>query len=455
MRLNFSSLPLKNTAFSQKPMAFMDPGAKNFLSAILDLCAIETGNRAAREFWQQRQLQNLLTHARERSAIWRRRMGTSKISAITLADLPIQSRSDVVEQASKEGALMRLNEAGAVKTHSTSGSSGMPVKFFVTEKNSIFNLVRSIAQYFLEDLDLSLNLTRVRPERMTAPRGFTVRKDDGWIPPLNGFLSTGIYKHIDHFHPDMNALCAELERDALGYVIAQPRFLELVLRHAGPELFKRAGAAIILPIAEAADPDMRASFASVGIPVRGNYSSEEVGAIAYECEKVAESFHVATSNVIVEIDRQGMARLNGKRCGRVLVTALHSYATPFIRYDVGDIASLDEGCACGHDGPVLSNIYGRDKALLKHADGRVSVFFPRGPEFTAIAKFKEYRIRQVAFDKLIVEIGGRESLTDQERSGLDDLIRAHAGPGFHVEIKPVAEIDWGASTKRLGFYSEV
>src|SRR5215471_5168846 len=111
MRLDFSSLPLRNRAFSERPMTFIDKEAKNFLSAILDLVAIETGNPVAREFWQQKQLQNLLTHAAERSQIWRRRIGSAKIAGIRLADLPILTRADVVEQVAKEGALARTHEA--------------------------------------------------------------------------------------------------------------------------------------------------------------------------------------------------------------------------------------------------------------------------------------------------------------------------------------------------------
>src|SRR5215472_18890645 len=205
MRLDFSSLPLKNRAFSQRPMAFMDPEAKNFLSAILDLAAIETGNGAAREHWQQRQLENLLSHAAARSPFWRQRLNATKIAGIRLADLPVQSRADVIEQVTKDGPLARMNEAGATKKHPTSGSSGIPVQFFVTERNSIFNLVRSICQYFLEDADLSLNVTRVSAEVLDASLGFTVARQDSWILPLQSLVRTGAFKRIEYLRPDMKA----------------------------------------------------------------------------------------------------------------------------------------------------------------------------------------------------------------------------------------------------------
>jgi hypothetical protein len=41
MRLYFSQVPLRNRAFSDKPMTFCDPDSKNVLSAIIDLIAID------------------------------------------------------------------------------------------------------------------------------------------------------------------------------------------------------------------------------------------------------------------------------------------------------------------------------------------------------------------------------------------------------------------------------
>jgi phenylacetate-coenzyme A ligase PaaK-like adenylate-forming protein len=253
----------------------------------------------------------------------------------------------------------------------------------------------------------------------------------------------------------MNSLCKELERDPIGHLIAHPHLIETMLQYIDPAFFKRAGVATFNPMAGAVGPELRKIFSSMGIPVHASYSSEEVGPIGFECEKIAGSYHVATSNVIVEVIPDESVQLGGNGVGRVLVTHLHSYATPFIRYDLGDVAALEEVCSCGHDGPVLSNVYGRAKALLKHADGRVSIFFPRGKELAAIAKFDEYRIRQTDIKNIVVEIGGRDTLTQEETAAFTKLIKRHAGDEFDVKVKAVARIDWGHSIKQLGFYSDV
>lgn len=162
MILDFSALPFKNRAFSERPMTFIDQAPRNFLSAIIDLIAIETANRTAREYWQNKQLQNLLQHAAQRSAFWRKRIGTKRIKDIDLSDLPLLTRSDIVKQVENEGSLLPPGGVIQATKHSTSGSSGTPVQFFVSDDNALYNQARSMAQFFMEGRDLTLNRTRFK-----------------------------------------------------------------------------------------------------------------------------------------------------------------------------------------------------------------------------------------------------------------------------------------------------
>ena len=452
MRLDFSDLPLKETAFSDKPMTFIDQGPKNFLGAVMDLVAIETGDRRAREHWQQKQIDNLLSHAARKSAFWRKRIGANK--AANLERLPILTRADVRTQVEAEGSLLAGERIKTMK-HATSGSSGTPIQFFISQMHTEYLGVRSAAQFFIEERDLTLNSTRLRPEPKSSKDGFTVQIKGDALGSLASLVRGGKFKYIEYFHPNMDALCKELERDSIGYLVAHPHLVETMLQFIDPEFFKRAGTAMFNPVAGAVDPELRKAFVSNGIPVRGTYSSEEVGSIGFECEKNPGVYHLATSNVIVEVIADSSVEGVAPDLGRVLVTHLHSYATPFIRYDIGDVATFGNSCPCGHDGPILSNVYGRAKALLKHPDGRVSIFFPRGKELAAIAKFDEFRIRQTDLNRIVLELGGRGALTEDEKSAFVRLIRQHAGGDFVVEVSAVAAIDWGQNSKRLGFYSEV
>src|SRR5208282_1529857 len=280
---------------------------------------------------------------------------------ITLSTLPILTRSDVVKQVETEGSLLPSSGTFPTRKHSTSGSSGTPVQFFMSLMNANYNTARSIAQYFIDGRDLTLNMTRFKPSRNRIEGGFFVEKTSNWLGPLSLLVRGGTNKDIVHLHPNRDLLFKELAKDPIGYLVMQPRHLEMLFHDSDVSFLSTNGTKMFIPVSEEADKSLRDKFAAASIPVRSNYSSEEVGYIGAECKDCPETFHVAHSNVIVEVDNRDSVVVGSKRLGRVLVTHLHSYATPFVRYDIGDLATLSEGCGCGHEGPVLSNILGRKK----------------------------------------------------------------------------------------------
>jgi len=185
--------------------------------------SIETGHRTAREDWQIKQLRNLLQHAAQRSAFWRKRIGSKRIKDINLSDLPVLTRSEVLKQVETEGSLIPQTH---VTKHSTSGSSGTPVQFFVSDRNSYYNKVRFIAQYFMEGRDLTLNRTRFKSAQNRIEGGFSVKKTGGWLGPLSELFKGGNNKDISHLHPNRDLLFRELAKDPIGYLIIQPRLVE-------------------------------------------------------------------------------------------------------------------------------------------------------------------------------------------------------------------------------------
>ena len=134
--------------------------------------------------------------------------------------------------------------------------------------------------------------------------------------------------------------------------------------------------------------------------------------IGSECPTCPEHYHVAGSNVIVEVDKSELTH-EGRGLGRILITHLHSYATPLIRYDIGDLGVLSESCACGYKGPTLSRILGRSKNVIRRRDGSLAPFQPRASDLLKLGNFPEFRIRQTGDDQLVVEIGGCGTLAPE------------------------------------------
>ena len=58
------------------------------------------------------------------------------------------------------------------------------------------------------------------------------------------------------------------------------------------------------------------------------------------------------------------------RSGRVVLTSLHSFAMPLIRYAIGDYAEVGGPCPCGRGLPVLRRVLGRERNRVVLPDGR-------------------------------------------------------------------------------------
>jgi phenylacetate-coenzyme A ligase PaaK-like adenylate-forming protein len=455
MKFDFSSTPLRDAGFSEQPMTILNEAdPKAMLCSIFEFALLETGSPSARKRWQQTQFRNLLKHVCQRSAFWKRRVGGKRPSEIKLATLPILTRQDVREQFTTEGSLLHATDGIPTKRHATSGSSGTPVHFWVSSFNGQYNSVRSIAQFFLEGLDISFNRTRIKPAAGPIKNGFSFEESPSYMGPLAPLIKSGTNKNIEYLNPDFKKLRKELERNEIGYLICAPRFLEAMFSLVDPIFLKKAKTKMWMSLAQAVTEDMKKTFDDLEIPIRASYSSEEVGPIGYECAACPGHYHVATSNVIVEIV-DASYDIDGVKHGRVLVTHLHSYATPFIRYDLGDLACLADTCPCGHQGPTIHHLHGKVGSIVKHRDGRISPFRIRGRELTSLVSFTEYRIRQTGFEKLVVELGGRSELSGDEIAGITKYLTSRVGEEFEIEIKVSQEIDWGENRKRDGFRCEV
>jgi phenylacetate-CoA ligase len=277
---------------------------------------------------------------------------------------------------------------------------------------------------------------------------------DSWAGPLSGVFRTGKAKKITHQHDDA-ALIKELLKDEVGYLFCPNRYLDVLMSNGGTDLIKRLGIKLWLHSYDYRDPEIVKALDGVGVPSLSNYSAGEIGPIALECSKHQGYFHVVHTNVIVECDDRLTVSFNGASLGRLLITHLHSYATPIIRYDIGDFGQFENQCPCGHDGPTIFNIFGRGKHFLRHPNGKLLPFYLSTRALLEAVTFKECRIRQAEIDTITIEIGGRENITADEEEKLKRLIIKATDPAFNIKVRPVKEIDWSGNPKRLFFSSSV
>jgi len=136
--------------------------------------------------------------------------------------------------------------------------------------------------------------------------------------------------------------------------------------------------------------------------------------------------------------------------GRVLVTNLHSFAMPIIRYDIGDIAEWGEECDCGIKLPVISRLWGRKRNLVKLPNGELRPMIFLGEDVAKIQVIKEYRVIQFKSGEIYFFVRAERPLTASEVAKLTSLV-VNYYTQLMVNVCEVSAIDWGTGLKREEF----
>jgi phenylacetate-CoA ligase len=170
-----------------------------------------------------------------------------------------------------------------------------------------------------------------------------------------------VYRGIEAFRPAF----------VLGYSSALATLADQLLR-LGLRLSRPIRGVIV--IAELLTPLRRRLIeAYFQAPIVNRYGLRELGSwSAQSCRETPEQFHVNSELVVWESVREDGTPAAPGETGRIVLTDLHNYANPVIRYDTGDLAVVRSvPCACGRGFPLVGPIEGRSQEYLRTPSGKV------------------------------------------------------------------------------------
>jgi phenylacetate-CoA ligase len=176
--------------------------------------------------------------------------------------------------------------------------------------------------------------------------------------------------------------------------------------------------------------------------------------LASECPEHS-GLHVNADHVVLEtVDASG-GNVRGSS-GDVLITDLHNYGMPFVRYRNGDRATYSGAtCACGRGLPLLSSVDGRILDTIRTADGRhvPGEFFVYA--MLDVLTVKQYLVVQTSLADIEVLVVKDGAITDDERVKIVTKIGGVVGETCRVTVKQVDEIPASRSGKRRVTVSEL
>lgn len=173
-----------------------------------------------------------------------------------------------------------------------------------------------------------------------------------------------------------------------------------------------------------------------GTIVFDRYGCEEVGLVASECE-AHDGMHVAAEGLYVEVLGAGE-----HDPGPVVVTDLVNRATPLIRYEIGDLATVKSGaCGCGRGLPRFGKVVGRASDILWTPEGkRISGVSILDTMVIHIPGFKQVQIVQEKLDELTFNIVKDASCSSESLRMLSESVSKYFGPSMKHKVVFVDKI---------------
>jgi phenylacetate-CoA ligase len=412
---------------------------------------IERMSAANQKRLQLRQIERVLRHAHTTIPFYRHRIDgieqipVGELGESFLSSLPILTRSEIQAAGTRLQSTRPPAEHGRVYLQRTSGSTGKPIEVASTGLRKIISNAHTLRAYYWHKLDITQKFVSIR----TAFKPGTEPKKASWsVIPWSGPS-----KRLDINLP-ISELFEQFIAENPAVVFSHPYTLML--------LAERSRETGILPVklshaqsfGEALSPNIRQTLREVwNVPVIDSYSATEIGIIAHQCPD-NEQLHIQVENVRVEVLDD-----NGNQCrpgtvGKVVITTLQNFASPLIRYEIGDYAEVGDNCTCGRTLPVLTRILGRHRNLCVLKNGER--FFPEiQSHLKPFNHLRQFQAHQRSLEEIDLKVVADRPFTDDEKNEVQAIIQKKFHYPFRVNVIEVSDIPRAANGKFEEFKSDL
>jgi phenylacetate-CoA ligase len=398
----------------------------------------------ALEAMQLEQLRALLAHCHDHVPYYRRVLdeaGLSPRSDLSLADfrrLPLLTRQ--IYQANFRDLQARALPDGMIAAGEarTSGTDGVPIKMLKTNRESLW-----WAAFYLRDLEwsgldprgrlASIRFMGSSPQEL--PRLLAGVTFPYWTHFCQPLLETGP-AHVMDIRQDPRRQLSwlrEVDPDYLSSAPSNLEFLAGLLVESGQTLPKLRA---IQSVGESLPPLSRQRIeAGFGVPVKNLYSATEAGYLASPCP-LGHGLHVHAENVLAEVlDSDNRPCLPGQT-GRLVLTCLHGFQTPFVRYDIlDDVTLAPSPCPCGRGLPLWTQVEGRRHPLLHLPGGGRKSVMSLLYGIRQVGGMHQFQFIQRRVDHAIVRIVPDRTWQPEFAERMKGIVQAEFGAPIRVDVE--------------------
>jgi len=339
---------------------------------------------------------------------------------------------------------------GEVLEEATSGKTGIPLRVRRTGLAHLFYFAQTLREEAWQRRDLRRKLAAIRPVK-DGPRKESFAN---WGQPEALLFRTGPAALLD-FTSTIEEQAEFLLRERPDYLVINAGSLDELAWHFRDRGLRLPELRDIRTFGSRVGPELRLRVRmAFGVEIADMYSAVEVGHIALQCPSHTH-YHVAAESTLVEVlDPSGAPCMPGET-GSVVVTSLHNYAMPLLRYELGDLAQAGPPCPCGRGLPVLREIVGRQRDLLVLPSGARRHVSLGNRSFAEFEQIRQFQVVQKTQRDIEVRLVVRGALGPAEEERLRRSLAALLEPGMSIAFAYVEAIARGAGGKLEDFVSEV
>ncbi|MCW3975378.1 MAG: hypothetical protein NWE86_03950 [Candidatus Bathyarchaeota archaeon] len=356
-----------------------------------------------------------------------------------LAKIPLTTKQEIKNGLQKNvGYVLNKNcNPNKCRISYTSGSTGMPLRIYKSREDLYHHWARQAFAFFECGVKFRDKIIRVL---------FPRERKDYWLQKF------GILRIEDvSINQPIHNIINKLSKSKFEVLQSYPSVYLLLSQYIqNCEINPR----IIFSAAETLNEKVRREINSVfNTELFELYGAYEFGRVAFECDQHC-GMHIISDHFIIEVLRDGEQVSPGEE-GEIVITGLHNYTMPFIRYRIGDIGILsDEFCNCGRNYPLIKSIEGKIYDFLKLPSGQI--ISPRNLELKDIEGISEYQIIQPRRDKLIVHLVKSEGFSENSIIEVKrNILSGCLGEEVDISVKVVESIVRGQTGKRRFIISKV
>lgn len=322
---------------------------------------------------------------------------------------------------------------GHVGSTTTSGSSGEPVVIQRSMINQLYWMAYTIREHLWFKRDFSLSLGIIR-----ASSFHDAIENDNWGSPTALVYHTGKSFSLP-INTDLDAQLDWLKKVSPHYLLTYPTNLEALIDLLDSGRIKLDQLKELRTIGETLTPQLILKAQKVlGLRICDSYSSQEIGYIAQQCPE-AGLYHIADTVMVEVLDESGRHCSEGE-IGKIIVSDLINYASPLIRYDIGDYAEVGPiQCSCGRPTRTLSRIFGRQRNMIIFPDGKRHWPLVGFSKYREIAPIRQYQLIQKDRENIDVKLVVDEKLNSSKLNKLRNVIQESLGYNFNLNFIILSE----------------